>query len=67
MAVATADGYRRKGYARTCLGALCRELTGEGKSLVLFYHNKAAGRLYSSLGFKDIGGWSRGILKAADF
>jgi len=58
IGVATTAEYRRKGYAKSCMNALCKELVTNGKSAILFYLNKDAGRLYKSIGFKDINRWA---------
>jgi hypothetical protein len=58
IGVATAPDRRGRGYARTCVARLCREMVGAGKSVVLFYDNPEAGRLYKELGFKDINRWA---------
>ncbi|WPK11664.1 GNAT family N-acetyltransferase [Lysinibacillus louembei] len=58
VAVATRDGYKKKGYATKCMQKLCGELLNEGKSLCLFYDNPAAGAIYKRLGFEDIGFWN---------
>lgn len=63
IGVATAAEYRRKGYAKSCMNALCKELVTDGKSAILFYRNKDAGRLYKSIGFKDINRWAIAVLK----
>ncbi len=58
IGVATAPDRRGRGYARTCVARLCREMTAAGKSVVLFYDNPEAGRLYKDLGFQDINRWA---------
>jgi len=58
IGVATAPDRRGRGYARTCVARLCREMAGAGKSVVLFYDNPEAGRLYKQLGFRDINRWA---------
>lgn len=62
IGVATAPEFRRKGYAKACMNALCKELVNDGKTAVLFYHNKDAGKLYKTIGFKDISRWAIGFL-----
>lgn len=58
IGVATHPGFRRRGYASACMGALCRALLAEGKTLCLFYDNPEAGRIYHRLGFEEIGRWT---------
>lgn len=58
VAVCTNPFYRRHGYATAVLSKLCNCLLLEGKTLCLFYDNPAAGKIYKSLGFEDIGLWS---------
>lgn len=60
IGVATDAAYRRKGYAKNCVASLCSEMIAENKSVILFYNNPDAGRLYKELGFKDINRWSMG-------
>ncbi len=57
VGVATAEGYKKKGYATKCMVKLCRDLFLEGKELCLFYDNPAAGAIYKRIGFQDIGFW----------
>lgn len=54
IGVATAPEHRKKGYAQACVGKLCQEMVEEGKSVLLFYDNPDAGKLYKKLGFVDI-------------
>lgn len=63
IGVATAPDRRGRGYARTCVARLCREMAGAGKSVVLFYDNPEAGRLYKELGFRDINRWAMARLR----
>ena len=58
VAVCTNPFYRRQGYATAVLSKLCNCLLVERKTLCLFYDNPAAGKIYKSLGFEDIGFWS---------
>lgn len=58
VAVCTNPFYRRHGYATAVLSKLCNCLLVERKTLCLFYDNLAAGKIYKSLGFEDIGFWS---------
>jgi uncharacterized protein len=58
VSVCTREEYRGQGYAAALMTALCRELAAEGKTAILFYSNPVAGRVYSALGFQDIGRWS---------
>jgi predicted GNAT family acetyltransferase len=57
VSVCTLAEYRGRGYASSIMTALCRSLDAEGKTAILFYNNPAAGRIYSALGFEDIGRW----------
>ncbi|QEN05106.1 GNAT family N-acetyltransferase [Thiospirochaeta perfilievii] len=57
IGVATAPDFRKKGFAKECVGRLCLEMIKEDKSVLLFYNNPDAGKLYKSLGFKDINRW----------
>lgn len=61
IGVATDPKHRRRGLAKTCVSSLCREMVAEDKSVLLFYDNPDAGKLYKSLGFVDINRWSMGI------
>lgn len=63
IGVATAEDYRRKGYAKSCVGALCKEMVEDNKSVLLFYDNPNAGILYKDLGFVDINNWAMGVFK----
>lgn len=57
VSVCTREECRGQGFAGALMSQLCRELEGEGKTGVLFYSNPVAGRIYTSLGFEDIGRW----------
>jgi predicted GNAT family acetyltransferase len=57
VSVCTHADYRGRGYAPAVMTGLCRELAAEGKTACLFYNNPVAGRIYASLGFRDIGRW----------
>jgi predicted GNAT family acetyltransferase len=57
VSVCTREECRGKGYAPALMTELCRQLESEGKTAILFYSNPVAGRIYSSLGFEDIGRW----------
>lgn len=57
VSVCTREEYRGRGYAGSLMTALCGELAREGKTAILFYSNPVAGRIYSALGFEDIGRW----------
>ncbi|MDC7227005.1 MAG: GNAT family N-acetyltransferase [Spirochaetales bacterium] len=54
MGVATAQKYRRKGYARAIVQEICKSMIDNGKSVVLFYDNPEAGKMYKEIGFEDI-------------
>ncbi len=60
IGVATNPNYRRKGYAKSCVGAICSQMIEEGKTVLLFYDNPDAGVLYKNLGFEDINRWTMG-------
>ena len=62
-AVATHPSYRGKGYATACMKALCRALLKEGKQPALFFDDPQAGRIYQSLGFKQVGFWAMGTVR----
>lgn len=56
VGVATRPGFRKKGYATAAVGELCRRSFEAGREfLCLFYDNPAAGRIYRSMGFEEIG------------
>lgn len=57
VSVCTLAEYRGRGYASSLMTVMCRELSVEGKTAILFYSNPSAGRIYSALGFEDIGRW----------
>ena len=59
IGVATSREERGQGYARAALTELCNDLTARGKAAILFYGNPDAGKLYRSLGFREIGRWAR--------
>lgn len=61
IGVATSQNNRRKGLAKSCVGTLCKEMVEKGKSVLLFYDNPDAGRLYKELGFVDINRWTMGV------
>lgn len=58
IGVATDPAHRREGLAKCCVNKLCKEMVSENKSVLLFYDNPDAGKLYKSLGFVDINRWS---------
>ncbi len=56
IGVATLPDFRRKGYARAAVIGLCQDCLSEGKEfLCLFYNSPAAGVIYHSIGFQDLG------------
>ncbi len=57
VSVCTANAYRGLGYAGQVTAALCQDLAREGKRALLFFMNPSAGRVYTALGFRDIGRW----------
>lgn len=63
IGVSTAEKYRRKGYAKVCMNALCKEIIESRKTAILFYNNEDAGKLYKKIGFKEINRWAIGVLK----
>lgn len=57
VGVATAKGYRNRGFMSACLSKLCRDVLSEGKTLCLFYDNPRAGSVYLGMGFETIDNW----------
>lgn len=57
VGVATAEEFRRRGYASAILSRMCEDLLSEGKIPCLFYESPDAGRIYHRLGFSQIGTW----------
>ena len=59
--VCTAPGYRNRGYAKEALQKLLSLIpdTKDGKRLILFTGNPQAEHLYSTLGFQNLGGFSK--------
>lgn len=56
IGVATLPSYRQQGYAKATVTRLCQDCLQEGKRfLCLFYDNPAAGRIYRSIGFRELG------------
>ena len=56
VGVATHPDFRKKGYAKATVLKLCEDCLSEGKQfLCLFYSNPAAGIIYHSIGFQDMG------------
>lgn len=56
VGVATHPEMRGKGYAKAAVTKLCDSELKKGKQfLSLFYNNPAAGRLYSKVGFEEVG------------
>ncbi len=56
IGVATHPDYRKNGYAKATVLKLCSDCLEDGKKfLCLFYDNPAAGTIYHSIGFQDIG------------
>lgn len=53
VAVGTEERYRRRGYARRCVQTLCNDMVNQGREMVLFYSNPAAGKMYHDIGFVD--------------
>lgn len=62
--VATANGYRGKGYVTEILSKICNDFIEENKCLYLFFDNDDAGKIYKKVGFEQIGDWMKLILKA---
>lgn len=58
VSVMTDSKYRKKGFASACVKVICEDLLKQGKTPCLFYKNPAAGAIYKSIGFKEIGFWS---------
>lgn len=56
VGVATAKGFRGRGFASAVVSALCQDCFSRGKKyLCLFYDNPAAGRIYHRIGFQELG------------
>ena len=58
IGVATDPAYRRKGYAKVCMSALCKGMIKSIKKVILFYDNPDAGKLYKQIGFTDVNKWA---------
>ncbi len=54
----TLPAYRRQGYAKVIVSALCHDLIARGKTPCLFYENEKAGVLYELLGFRVTDEWT---------
>lgn len=54
VGVATQLHHQGRGYGRAVMVQLCTQLVSEGKTLYLQYDSPTAGKLYDSLGFKQI-------------
>lgn len=54
VGVATEATHHGMGYGRAVMEALCSALVADGKTLYLQYDSPIAGKLYESLGFKQI-------------
>lgn len=52
--VMTDANERKKGYAKRIVSHLSNELKNEGYDVYLVYYEEGAGKLYSSLGYKDV-------------
>lgn len=63
IGVATSPQFRNKGYAMACMIEICKEMIDNSKSVVLFYNNPNAGKLYKRIGFLDVGKWSMGTIR----
>lgn len=57
VGVCTKPGYKRRGYATSCLIKTIAALKAEHKEPCLFYNNPEAGSIYKKLGFEDIDQW----------
>lgn len=55
--VYTDPAWRGRGLSQAVCSALCEELIGTGRKPILYWHNAAAGQVYSKLGFRRIGTW----------
>lgn len=56
IGVATRPDKRGKGYAKATVLKMCSDCMEDGMDfLCLFYDNPSAGRIYHSIGFKDLG------------
>ena len=56
VGVATALGYREKGYGSAVVRTLCQDCFERGKKyLCLFYDNPVAGKIYNRIGFTELG------------
>ncbi len=58
VAVCTHKDYRGKGYATGLLSEMINILLQEKHSVCLFYDNPDAGRIYTKIGFNEIGLWA---------
>lgn len=55
--VYTTPDWRGCGLSQSVCSALCAELIRTGRKPVLYWHNPAAGHVYTKLGFRPIGRW----------
>jgi GNAT superfamily N-acetyltransferase len=55
--VYTAPAWRGHGLSQAVCSGLCAELMATGRQPILYWHNPAAGRVYTKLGFRPIGTW----------
>ena len=55
VGVATRPEMRGKGYAKAAILKMCQDCLEEMDFLCLFFDNPAAGRIYHSVGFEDMG------------
>jgi RimJ/RimL family protein N-acetyltransferase len=55
--VFTAPPWRGKGLSQAVCSALCADLFESGRQPVLYWHDPAAGRVYTKLGFRQTGIW----------
>lgn len=57
--VITAVPYRRKGFSKQVLSTLCHQLKSENKRIFSYFYVPSGIRLHHSIGFEDIGEWSK--------
>ena len=61
--VYTSPAWRGNGLSQAVCSGLCAELIEIGRQPVLYWHDPAAGHVYTKLGFRPIGTWRSVRLK----